>query len=443
MKRILIALMIGIGLMSSVLAQDNGATVVSYGESFVGEFTEDADSVTVNFEGNVSDRVYVSVLDNNVPAEITLLSPTGGQLAFIDDAYLGNIELGAEGQYSVVITRPEWSENVGEFIGHIGLYTVEELSVEDDSTLFYEGNLADAGALQQFEVDLNAGEIATIRTYGANIGLVINTPSGENLIFDGLYNDPEVPLIQFPETGTYQMHIITAEPDGTDIGLTIFRHNRIAATTGEPMTGEMVEDLPIVFAFEAVAGKMWDLNAILPDTGTRFMAIYQFDGRPQWQTQIYQDQGSGPNGQPRISPFIPQTDDTYFVALWYDDWNTELETYDYTLTISPSTVLSLPNNSPVIGEITEESGIAKYAYTGKAGDRVRVVFRKIGGDGQLRLRMLSPEDEVASFFGRNTTVSSFDVELPLDATYEFEIGNASYDIESTLEFEILIEPMGN
>jgi len=439
MKHLWIFVIICLGLTMSVLAQE-GSTI-SYGESFVGEFTEETSVVTVSFEGSPGDVIYVSALNNFVPVEITLFSPSGGQLAFVDDAYLENIELGSDGQYSIEFIRPEWSEDVGEFVAHVGLYTVERLPIEDDNTLAYEGFLEDAAAVQVLEVDMNADDIATVNVFGANMSLSIDTPSGENLIFEGVYDDPDVPLFQFPETGTYRISLLTAEPGGTEVSLFLYRHNKVDVTTGEAMTGQLEEDLPVVFAFDTVAGKMWDLNAILPEDGDRFLAIYRFDGRPYWQTQIYSDVGSGPNGQPRIRPFIPQSDGTYYIALWYDNWDTDYELYEYRLEVIPSTVLSLPNGSPLTGDITEQTGSVKYAYTGKAGDRLRVTFRNTGDEGAMSLTILSSEDEVLTFTGRDADVSQFGITLPLDGTYEFIISNLAYDTATTLSYEIMVEPM--
>lgn len=441
MKKIWIILMLCAGIVSGASAQDS--YTLSYGESLLSEFTADVSLVTAEFEGNAGDVIYVSALNNIVPVEITLLSPTGGQLAFVEDAYLDNIELGSDGRYTIEFVRPEWSDDAGEFVAHLGQYAIENMTAADDNSLIYSDLMTDAGAVQVIEFDMSAGDMVTMTVFGATIGFEIFAPDGDSLLFEGIYNDPSIPLYRFPATGTYRLNLITAEPGGTQVDVLFYRHDVIPVTTNEAMTGQVEEGLPTVFAFDAVAGKMWDFNATLPEDGDKFMAIYQFDDRPLWQTQIYADQGSGPNGQPRIRPFIPQMDDTYYIALWYDDWNTEYERYDYELMVNPSTVLSLPNNSPIIGDVTPDSGVAQYAYTGKAGDRIRVTFRKTSESGELALTVLSSEDEVLTFMGRNSTVSSFDITLPLDGTYEFVIRNASYDTSTTLGFEIMVEPVNN
>ncbi len=438
MKRLWLVLMIIMGLVSGVVAQDN--VNLQYGESIVGEFTADTSVVPVTFTGSVGDVIYVSALNNLVPVSITLRSPTGGQLAIAESNYLDNIELGTDGDYTIEFIRPEWSVDEGEFVAHLGLYTIETLTAEGENSLIFDGELSAAGAIQIIEADMTEGDIVTATLFGANVGMDVITPEGDIIAAEGVYNDPMIPLFQFPTTGTYRIQLITSEPEGTEISLHLYRHDLIPVTTNVPMIGEINEDLPVVFAFEAQAGKLWDLNAILPETGDKTLAIYQFDGRPLWQTQLYRDNGSGPKGQPRIRPFIPDTDDTYYVALWYDDWNTDYATYNYELVVSPSTILGLPNNSPIIGEVTEVSGIAQYVYTGVAGDRIRVTFRKTSEAGDMALTIYSTEDEIVTFMARNSTITSFDITLPMDGTYEFVVRNAAYDTTTVLGFEIMVEP---
>ena len=208
-----------------------------------------------------------------------------------------------------------------------------------------------------------------------------------------------------------------------------------------PLPDLILEDIPAVVTFETPAGKMWDINVVLPPNGSPFLSVYQFEGREYWEAEIASDWGTGPNGQPRIRPFIPEADGIYYIAVWFDHWETENEAYDFELTVSPSTLLSIPNNSPIVGEISNETGIAQYAYQGTAGDSIRVTFSKLSDDGTLSLSIYSTEDEVITFTGRSANSSRFDIDLPLDGFYEFVIQNASYEFDSVLSYEILVEPL--
>jgi hypothetical protein len=443
MKRLILIFAICLLAVSITSAQAEPDQFLAYGESRIGEFTNDDTTFTMAFDGAVGDVIYVTAaLDQFVPVDFTLFSPSGGQLAQSNNTLIRNMELGADGLYTIEFVRPEWSEEEGEFTVHLGRYESESLNVEDDGwTLFYEGNLSDAGALQQFEVDFEEGELASMILYAANSLIVIQSSDGEFLLFEGGYDDPSMPLYRFPTTDTYTITIQTEEPSGTDFGFYLFKRDPIVVTVNDPIIGELDEGLPSVFTFESPAGKMWDINAALPQNGERFIALYDFDRGEYWEAQIEVDWGSGPDGQPRIRPFIPTEDGIYHIALWYDDWETEDAVYEYELIVSPSTLLSIPNDSPLTGDVSNETGAAQYAYRGNAGDMIRVTFSKLAEDGALSLSIYSDEDEVITFTGRNATHSTFEVELPLDGFYQFVISNVSYDEMSILEYEILVEPL--
>lgn len=431
--------MIGLMMVGMVSAQDN-LDIIEMNSSYVGEFTSDQSSVTVGFDGQMGDVIYIVALDNFVPVEFVLYSPNGGQLALSDNTLIRNIELGSAGRYTVQFTRPEWSEDEGEFTAFIGHYELASMGIEDEgATLSYNGNLSDVGALRQVQAEMTEGELATIQVFGANVGLTVQAPDGEFLVFEGVYDDPLVPLFQFPTTGTYIITVQTVEPAGTDISLYIYRHDPLEVAINEPIAGQLEENLPAVFAFESPADKMWDINASLPLNGDGFLGVYQFGDRETWETMIEADYGSGPDGQPRIRPFIPVEDGTYYFALWYDDWDTDYEAYDFELMVSPSTLLSIPNNSPITGEITNDTGDAQYAYSGKAGDQITVSINRLSDEGVISMAIYSAEDEVVTFTGRNASSGRFEVELPLDGIYQFVIFNASYEESSTLKYEILVE----
>ena len=442
MKRLILFFVMSLLVMNRVAAQNEIDDFLTYGESRMGIVTNDQPTFTLGFEGVAGDLIYIAALEESVPVEFTLFSPGGGQLAQSDDALIKNLELGTDGLYTIEFARPEQSDEDGTFIAFLGLYEIKSLNVENEGwTLYYEGNLADTGALQQFEVDFEEGELVSMDLYAANSQIMVQSSTGEYILFEGTFDDPQIPLYRFPATDTYTLTVQTVEPGGSDFAFVVFRYEPIAITANEVLSGKLEESFPSTFTFETPAGKMWDINATLPLNGDRLLALYQFDGREYWEAQLITDEGSGPNGQPRIQPFIPDEDGTYLIALWYDDWDTEGELYDYELSVSPSTLLSIPNKSPISGEINNETGATLYAYQGNAGQIIRVTFRRLSGDGDLALSIYSEEDEVATFMGRNATQSSFELELPLDGFYQFVIRNASYDEQSVLTYEVLVEPL--
>lgn len=440
-KYLLLILALCTALIPNVLYAQDEATI-AYGESYIGTFTDVVSSLTVGFDGMTGDVIYINALDNIVPVEFTLFSPTGGQIAISDNTYIGNIELTSEGRYTVVFTRPEWSSDEGDFTAHLGRHVIESLLIENDGqTLFYEGSLDGIAARKTLQVDMEEGELVTMIYYAPNGSITIAAPDGSDILSEGVYNDPDIPLYRLPMTGTYTVSLVTAEAGGAYIAFYLFTHEVITVTSNVPINSKIYEDLPLVFAFDSVAGKKWDINATVPENGDSRLAIYQFNGGPYWESILFMDYGSGPNGQPRIRPFIPEDDATYYIALWHDNWETEYEEYDSELIVSPSTVLSLPNNSPIVGEVNRDTGVAQYAYVGKTDQRIRVKLKNLDSDGVLALNMYSSEDEVVTFVGRNSNSASFEVTLPFDGTYEFVVDNVSYDDSTTLRYEILIEPI--
>lgn len=441
MRRLLICMILGLCFGIFTFAQDT-IDKISYGESYIGEFTQDLTSLTLGFDANAGDTIYINVLDNQVPVIFTIYAPDGEVVTESFNAQVLDLELTVDGEYTVEFIRPDWSEDVGRFTAHLNYYQMGSIVEPDEEPLLTSfGQLDDAGALHQVQVDFNEGDLVTMMSFGANLAIIIDPEEGETLLFQGVFDDPAVRLFRFPATGRYTITLITTEPGGTDVELYIHRREPVNVIINEPMTGQIEEGLPIVFAFETPADKMWDINAILPFDGDRLMTMYQFDGRDYWATQIYNDTGSGPNGQPRIRPFIPTTEGTYYIALWYNDWGTENGTFDYELTVNPSTLVSLPNDTPIVGEVTIDTGQMQYAYRGEAGDRVRVTLRRLSETGRLAMSIYSVEDEVITFSGRSADASSFDIELPFDGFYEFVIFNYDYDIESVLKYEILVEPL--
>lgn len=440
MRRIL-WLLLGMCVLLVQVASAQDLTGV-YGESILLSLNNDTPSVNVSFEGNAGDTIYIVTVDDFVSNDFQLLSPSGGLLAQSDSypngSIIQNIELGASGMYTVAVSRPQGSEDEGEVILLIDRLQVNTFNF-DRGDLSFEDRLPDAGALREFRYDMDAGDAMTVYLYGVNSSFTIIAPSGEVIVYEGIYNDPNAPLVHYPETGTYKLVVQTIEPGGTDFGLYAVKRDVTPLNVNEPFNGTISGELPEVFSFEATAGKMWEITAQLPEFGEKFLGIYKFDNREYWETLIANDSGSGAGGQPRIRPFIAPEDGTYYIALFYQDWNDEFAEFDFTLNYNPSTLLSLAPGTPIVDVVNSETGDVQYGFMGQAGQLVRITLQKLSDEGGLGLNVYSVEDEVIVYMGRESRQATFDVALPLDGFYEFVIRNSSYDFFSTLEYSILIE----
>jgi hypothetical protein len=86
-------------------------------------------------------------------------------------------------------------------------------------------------------------------------------------------------------------------------------------------------------------------------------------------------------GFPRIEPFIAPEDATYYVVLEFDDYSDDDAVRDFSVTLAPSSLLSLSPGQPVEAKVTPETGNVVYAYHGKAGEVVRVTLTGKGETG--------------------------------------------------------------
>ena len=115
---------------------------------------------------------------------------------------------------------------------------------------------------------------------------------------------------------------------------------------------------------------------------------------------------------------VAPEDGTYYVALFYNNYDEQEEDYDFTLNYSPSTLLSLAPGSRINDVANSETGDIQYGFMGQAGQLIRVTLdRTSPNEGGLGLNIYSSEDEVITYMGRESKHASFDIQLPLDGFY--------------------------
>ncbi|PJF27061.1 MAG: hypothetical protein CUN52_15035, partial [Phototrophicales bacterium] len=188
-------------------------------------------------------------------------------------------------------------------------------------------------------------------------------PNGELVVFTGTYDSPLLMLGQFTQTGQHLLIIDTDLPTGVDYGIFLQAVEPISLVAGTPVTGSRQVTNPPVFSFQSPAGKAWELNAMMSSGGDRRMVIAQLEGRPYWDAVIALDSGSGVGGNPRIAPFIAPIDATYYVWLEFSPYDNNITTYDYTVSISSTTILSLAPDVELAQTITPQTGAQTFVYT--------------------------------------------------------------------------------
>jgi hypothetical protein len=108
------------------------------------------------------------------------------------------------------------------------------------------------------------------------------------------------------------------------------------------------------------------------------------------------------------------------------------------VTLSPSSLLRLTPGTQFTGVVSPDTGNQIYLYEGTAGERLALTLERTSKDGALGLQIVSSEDEVAVFYGRNADSLQIEITLPLNGRYQFTVSNVAYD-ESAMEYAIQLD----
>lgn len=412
---------------------------LSYGQPVTGEITPLADRVNYTFNGSAGDLIYITMVspDNDLVPEFTLFDSAQNEVQVSDStgpvAALGPIELPATDSFIVSASRASWSDSTGAY----------SIMVDRATVTFYQPNtevnssLANPNSLAFLVMDGQAGDLYRLSVLGRSMAFIFAGSEAEDGVYEGIYDDPFVPMYQLPITGEYFAVVQSMSEDGTDFTLEFNQIVPQPLPATETLSGTLDSDNPPVFMFESGAGKAWEINATLPEDGDDYMAIYYLENRPYWETIVAQDFGSGPNGSPRIAPFVAPTDGTYYIMLEFNSYNPEELTAPYDINLQSSSIVTLAPDIETTGTITPDTGSTVYSFNGKTGQGLNVTFKRLSETGVLSLYILSPEDEVITFTGRSAVSSSFDIILPVDGVYRFTVYDSDYN-PTELEYSLLV-----
>jgi hypothetical protein len=414
--------------MRSVFAQN---AMLNYGEPVRVEVTAEQNRFRYSFEGKADDQVYVSAFVPNPNMDITLnlFGPNGTQLGTATDnaigAVLGPYVLASAGRYTVEMFQPDY--NLGE-TGEIELIVDQAgvTSIKPDGQ--YSGTLPYAGAVAFFSYAGPANELFGYSASGLNIGFYMFMPSGEGFIqnysSDGLFE----PLQVLPESGEYAAFLQTSNPGGTDYTLSLTPINVVEISPDESFSGSLEANSTSILKFTSGVDELWRVDVIAPDA--QFSARLDIRSVNNPFDNLLSDSGSGTDGAPRIDPFISPAAGEYYILL---SGGTD---FDYTLTLTRSTVVRLDNGVVQQGMISPETGTATYIYFGIAEEKVRITLES--AEGQPGMTVFSPQDELVSFYARSTGKSTFEVTLPETGLYRFTLRNVGYD-GAPLSFALTLE----
>lgn len=386
----------------------------------------------VSFEGRAGDVFYALATTDGFFVSLELFDPSGAPLGAENASNLGTIiqplRLPQDGRYSLRVYVSEGTQGTAQVLIEMG----QPAELQEGLTMTLRGS----GLLDLARFELSAGELfGFFANECAECGYWIFSPDGAEMIFDGYYSNPGVPLVYAEQGGEYLVALQAPNPDR--VQPTLNRYEPEVLNSNVPVSGQIVSGEMQVFVFESAAGKAWQISAEMPEGG-RALTIYRFGDRPAWESFQANDYGSGPNGNPRITPFIAPADGNYHVALDYDDWSGQQPESPFTITLSPAAILKLAPGVPISATLVPDSGTLNYLYDGTAGEKLRLSITQTSETGALSLWMLSPVDEVALFQGRAVRGLSMDLVLPADGTYRIDLNNIDYAL-SELSFTILLE----
>ncbi|MDX2075916.1 MAG: hypothetical protein SFZ02_05760 [bacterium] len=422
LSRLVIMLMISLLAVTVSHAQTQQIVL---GEVQTGEITALQPTITYSFEGRKGDVIYfyAATMRNDqsfyarlFDASANLLIETG---AF---PFVHNFTLPETQTYTILVGNVD--DETGGFWLLVDFYEPTSIVLDTETS----NTLPTPAHLHFYPIDVQAGTLFRYTTAAQQLGVTLLNPVGELASFQGMYDNPALVISQFEQTGQYLFIISTNLPDGVDYRLFLESITPTPLTAGTPVTGStQIVDSP-VFSFQSPAGKAWELNAIFPQDGDRRMFVAQLDGRFWYDVIIATDSGSGPNANPRISPFIAPADATYYVWLEFNSYESTVTNYDYEILLSSTSIISLAPDVEISHTITPETGSQTFIYTTTAeNERIQLEIRRVSATGAISLQIFSPVDDVVFVLGREMNGAVFDLNLPVIGLYRFVVSDIGYD----------------
>jgi hypothetical protein len=421
------------------IAHAQEATHLNYGQVASGEVTADQPLHTYTFDGAEGDKIYVYMHTPNqdLTPNVRLTAVGGVVVAEADSnnslgALLGPFTLEGTTTYTIEASHPDWAaDTTGAFT--LVVDRVNPAKLEPGAPV--SGSLANANSLAFFEYTGAANDVVRYRTIGADLGIGVFLPDGTPAFYDGIYDDPSSLFNILPQDGDYLLYVHTASDAGVDYTLTVSQLEVQPLAEGAPVTGTNDELNPVIVSFESDAGKLLALNATVDGADSRTLAIFPASDPC---CDLIRDYGSGPNGNPRIDPFIVPASGAYYVVLWYDLYSEENAALDYEVTLGASTLISLSSGAEINDTITPESGVKTYSYDASLGETMNLTLTRTGGQGWPSIRVTGPEGQVLYFESSSISSVTFEIVFPAAGLYRFEIGNTYYE-PTAVEYSLRVE----
>ncbi|MBZ0278896.1 MAG: hypothetical protein K8I60_22310 [Anaerolineae bacterium] len=424
---------------SALLAQSE----LTFRQSVTGTITSGAAVFRYTFAGNEGDTIYASTSspEADLWLSASLIASNGAVLSESEGYPFGELlvpyALPGTGTYTIEVSRAEDSPTQeGDFTVFLDRAALTPLTLGESQS----GSLTLSGQGAFYTVDAASGDIFQYTASGNNLLFSLVTPGGAYITGYTVDDNLIGPFNYALESGRYIIMLQTANEEGTDYSLQVNRVQPQALTPGTALSGTLTESAPPLFSFQSEAGQRWALNALVADAAyASNMTIYRA-GDPYYG--LGGDSSSGPNGSPRVDPFIAPEADTYFVLLQFDDYSPADASRDYEVTLAESTVETLSQGAKFNGSVGTDSGSAVYIYDGHAGEQLRITLAQTGGEGWPRFRVDWVNGTVMYFEGYSTANASFVLNLPEDGLYFFSIAKAN-DTPSDVLYSLSLDQVSN
>jgi hypothetical protein len=421
--------------MSIGLAHAQGNLSATYGTAVELTIQNDLPQL-ITFEGKTGETVYVSQFSETTDIPLFLYGPDGAQLSesFDFQQYvIPPVQLPTDGTYTVSVQRPDYDDTTGTTQIIIDTITVTELS-ETPTT----GSFSQPGEMRWFNAQATAGGLYRMTALCENCSFFEILPNQDVVGATYTQQNPLLILSQWQADGTVLFGSYTTT--ASDYSFALIPVTPIPLTQGTPTEGVITSSAFETFSFTSAEAKAWRLDAAMSNQGDRLMGLFQFEGRPSWDALLLTDTGSGPEGNPQITPFIAPMSTTYYVVIQWQSYREEVNESPYSVTLRPESLRQLtPDGVAFDGEVAGTEGTQRYLYRGTAGELLTLTLTKTGGEGQPSIRIVGPEDEAVVFFGRAATRLEVDLQLPSDGLYQIAISNIGYDPVSILNYTIALQ----
>ncbi len=430
MRRILLLLVLLTlaALPLAVSAQD--VTPIAFGDTVDGELTSSNEAVLYSFEAEAGASVQIRLVSEDFDCYLVLTDADGNVLATDDDG-AGSLDsqitftAAESGEYQVSAT------SYGAYSGSSGAtgsYTLSLAVVEVESIEYGEvinDTISGEPYVLEYQFTAAPGDNVIIRLESDDFDsyLRLRDASGSEIAYndDGAGNlNSLIGPVALTDGGIYT--IVASSLGGSSAGDFVLSLNSAqleSIAVGEPVTGELTPANGVAYyTLDAAAGDVVSI-AVEADIDTNVAINDPFN------YQIASDEDGGSGNNPELDEVALSNDGTYTIIVG-SPFN---DVGEFTITVSRAEVPSL-NDGPVTLNFDSSGSSRIVAYSGEAGEQVRLTLTSTGGDD------ISPNVDVKQagssvVYGSASAVTEFSIVFAVPDDGDLTVTLNDYSYQST------------